>query len=61
MQEMPVTGEDHRGAAFVGGLDDFLITDRSTGLDGGRGPRFERGDEAVGKGEHGVAGDDGTV
>ena len=52
-----MAGKDHRCPEIVGGLDDFFVANRPTGLNRGRRTGIERIHEPVGKGEHGVAGD----
>ena len=42
MPEMPHAGEHHGDAVVVGGLDHFVVADRSAGLDHGGGAGFDR-------------------
>src|SRR5439155_21422892 len=53
--EVAHAGEDHRGAAGVGGADDLLVARAATRLDDGGGARLERLLEAIGEREEGTA------
>ena len=58
MAKMAYAGDNHRHAEAVGGLDDFRIVHRSSGLDDGGGS--DAGDflDAIGEGKEGVRGCD---
>ena len=61
MAEVADSGEEHGQAQAVGGGDNFLIALRASGLNDGGGSGFGDFLDAVGEGEEGVGGGDGSL
>ena len=61
MAEMPDASENHGKPRGIGGADDVIVLDRSTGLDDGGSTRLRGLQQAIGKGKKSIGGHNGAM
>ena len=61
MPEMAHPGQDHRQIVLISGGNDFIVTDRATGLDDRRSTRFNSRQQSIRKREERIRRNDRTL